>query len=140
MRLAVNPAWYVRTGLDAAENRRREVKRTYGSPWATPHRVPENGSAQNVTARLASVSCNRSFTVETLLANYFLQHKNERAAWVDWHQEKALFRSDRSRIIGGRDVDNEKALVQACGVINAINGPLNSPDRAPAYVSMKLRG
>jgi hypothetical protein len=59
---------------------------------------------------------------------------------VDLHQEKELSQSDMSRIIGGHDVDKEKALVEAYGVINAINGLLNTPDPAPAHVSMKLPG
>jgi hypothetical protein len=59
---------------------------------------------------------------------------------VDLHQEKELSPSDMSRIVGGHDVDKEKALVEAYGVINAINGLLNAPDPAPAHVSMKLPG
>jgi hypothetical protein len=56
------------------------------------------------------------------------------------HQDKELSQSDISRIIGGHDGDKEKALVEAYGVINAINALLNTPDPAPAHVSMKLPG
>jgi hypothetical protein len=62
---------------------------------------------------------------------FFAGERNEHAAFVDVHEEKELFQSGMSRIIGGRDVDNEKALVEAYGVINAINGPLNTPDPPP---------
>lgn len=59
---------------------------------------------------------------------------------VDLHQEKELSPSDMSRIVGGHDVDKEKALVEAYRVINGIDGLLNTPDPAPAHVSMKLPG
>lgn len=59
---------------------------------------------------------------------------------VDLHQEKELSLSDMSRIVGGHDVDKEKALVEAYRVINGIDGLLNTPDPAPAHVSMKLPG
>ncbi|MEZ0603839.1 hypothetical protein ACAX43_17020 [Paraburkholderia sp. IW21] len=59
---------------------------------------------------------------------------------VDIHEEKELSPFDMSRIVGGHDVDKEKALVEAYRVINEINGLLNTPDPAPAHVSMKLPG
>ena len=45
-----------------------------------------------------------------------------------------------ARVVGGHDVDKEKALVEAYRVINGIDGLLNTPDPAPAHVSMKLPG
>lgn len=59
---------------------------------------------------------------------------------VDLHQEKELSLSDMSSIVGGHDVDKEKALVEAYRVIHDIDGLLNAPDPAPAHVSMKLPG
>ncbi|MFM0514143.1 hypothetical protein [Paraburkholderia sp. RL17-373-BIF-A] len=59
---------------------------------------------------------------------------------VDLHQQKELSSSDMARVVGGHDVDKEKALVEAYRVINGIDGLLNTPDPAPAHVSMKLPG
>ena len=59
---------------------------------------------------------------------------------ADLRQEKELSLSDMSCIVGGHDIDKEKALVEAYRVINEINGLENTPDPAPAHVSMKLPG
>ncbi|MEM5460256.1 MULTISPECIES: hypothetical protein [unclassified Paraburkholderia] len=59
---------------------------------------------------------------------------------ADLHQEKDLSSTDMARVVGGHDVDKEKALVEAYRVINGIDGLLNTPDPAPAHVSMKLPG
>ena len=59
---------------------------------------------------------------------------------VDLHQEQELSSSEMTRVVGGHDVDKEKALVEAYRVINGIDGLLNTPDPAPAHVSMKLPG
>jgi hypothetical protein len=59
---------------------------------------------------------------------------------ADLHQEKDLSFTDMARVVGGHDVDKEKALVEAYRVINGIDGLLNTPDPAPAHVSMKLPG
>ncbi|SAK89886.1 hypothetical protein AWB79_06485 [Caballeronia hypogeia] len=59
---------------------------------------------------------------------------------VDLHQEKELSLSDMSRIVGGHDVEKEKALVEAYRVINEMNNLENTPDPAPPHVSMKLPG
>jgi hypothetical protein len=57
---------------------------------------------------------------------------------VDLHQEEDLSPSDMARVVGGHDIDKEKALVEAYGVINGINNLLNTPDPAPPHVSMRL--
>jgi hypothetical protein len=57
---------------------------------------------------------------------------------VDLHQEKELSPLDMSVIVGGHDVDKEKALVEAYRVIAGIDGLLNTPDPAPTHVPMKL--
>ncbi len=43
-----------------------------------------------------------------------------------------------ARVVGGHDVEKEKALVEAYRVINSINTLENTPDPAPAHVGMRL--
>lgn len=57
---------------------------------------------------------------------------------VDLHREEELSRTEMARVVGGRDVDKEKALVEAYRVINSINTLENTPDPAPAHVGMRL--
>jgi hypothetical protein len=57
---------------------------------------------------------------------------------VDLHHEEELSRTEMARVVGGRDVDKEKALVEAYRVIHDINTLENTPDPAPGHVSMKL--
>ena len=59
---------------------------------------------------------------------------------VDLHQEEELSPSNMTRVVGGHDIAKEQALVELYGVIHAIDGLLNTPDPAPAHVSMKLPG
>ncbi|GJH25861.1 MULTISPECIES: hypothetical protein [Caballeronia] len=57
---------------------------------------------------------------------------------VDLHREEELSRTEMAHVVGGRDVDKEKALVEAYRVINSINTLENTPDPAPAHVGMRL--
>jgi hypothetical protein len=57
---------------------------------------------------------------------------------VDLHQEDELSPSQMTRVVGGHDVEKEKALVALYGVIHDIDSLLNTPDPAPAKVPMKL--
>jgi hypothetical protein len=43
-----------------------------------------------------------------------------------------------ARVVGGHDVEKEKALVEAYRVIASINALENTPDPAPPHVGMKL--
>jgi len=42
------------------------------------------------------------------------------------------------RVVGGHDIDKEKALVEAYRVIASMNALENTPDPAPPHVGMKL--
>ncbi|WP_061163341.1 hypothetical protein [Caballeronia temeraria] len=53
-------------------------------------------------------------------------------------QEKELSRAEMARVVGGHDVEKEKALVEAYRVINSMNTLENTPDPAPPHVGMKL--
>jgi hypothetical protein len=57
---------------------------------------------------------------------------------VDLHHEEELSCTEMARVVGGHDVEKEKALVEAYRVINSINTLENTPDPAPARVGMKL--
>ncbi|BCQ29057.1 hypothetical protein NK8_72470 (plasmid) [Caballeronia sp. NK8] len=57
---------------------------------------------------------------------------------VDLSQEKELSHAEMARVVGGHDVEKEKALVEAYRVINSINTLENTPDPAPAHVGMRL--
>ena len=57
---------------------------------------------------------------------------------VDLRQEKELSHTEMARVVGGHDVEKEKALVEAYRVIHDINTLENTPDPAPAHVGMKL--
>ena len=57
---------------------------------------------------------------------------------VDLHREEELSRTEMARVVGGHDVEKEKALVELYGVINSMNTLENTPDPAPGHVSMKL--
>lgn len=57
---------------------------------------------------------------------------------VDLHQEDELSPSQMTRVVGGHDVEKEKALVELYGVIHDMDKLLNTPDPAPAPVSMRL--
>ncbi|SAK42795.1 hypothetical protein AWB77_00496 [Caballeronia fortuita] len=52
--------------------------------------------------------------------------------------EKELSRAEMARVVGGHDVEKEKALVEAYRVIHDINTLENTPDPAPTHVGMKL--
>lgn len=55
---------------------------------------------------------------------------------VDLHQEEELSPSDMARVVGGHDIDKEKALVELWGVINTMG--VEPPDPPPPHVSMRL--
>jgi hypothetical protein len=57
---------------------------------------------------------------------------------VDLHHEEELSRTEMTRVVGGHDVEKEKALVELYGVLNSMNTLENTPDPAPAHVGMKL--
>jgi hypothetical protein len=57
---------------------------------------------------------------------------------VDLCQKKELSRTEMARVVGGHDVEKEKALVEAYRVIASINALENTPDPAPPHVGMKL--
>lgn len=56
----------------------------------------------------------------------------------DLSATEELDRRAMTHIVGGHDVAKEKALVELYGVIHEIDNLLNTPDPAPAKVSMKL--
>jgi hypothetical protein len=57
---------------------------------------------------------------------------------IDLHQEKELSSSDMARVVGGHDIDKEKALVELYAVIHSMEVTENTPDPAPAHVPMRL--
>ncbi|MFM0202685.1 hypothetical protein PQR53_22765 [Paraburkholderia fungorum] len=57
---------------------------------------------------------------------------------VDLHQETELSSSDMARVVGGHDIDKEKALVELYAVIHSMDVTANTPDPAPAHVPMRL--
>jgi hypothetical protein len=59
---------------------------------------------------------------------------------VDLHQEQELSSSDMARVVGGHDVEKEKALVELYAAIHSLDVTMNTPDPAPPHVSMKLPG
>ncbi|NYI01617.1 hypothetical protein [Cupriavidus plantarum] len=59
---------------------------------------------------------------------------------VDLHQEESLSADARKRVVGGRDIAREKAVLEAYLTIRDIDKLLNEPEPAPAKVSMKLPG
>jgi hypothetical protein len=56
---------------------------------------------------------------------------------IDLHQEDELSSSDMARVVGGHDIDKEKALVELYRVIAGMG--VDTPEPAP-HVSMKLPG
>ncbi|MFM0035784.1 hypothetical protein PQQ53_10595 [Paraburkholderia strydomiana] len=56
---------------------------------------------------------------------------------VDLHQEEELSRSAMAHVVGGHDVEKEKALVELYRVIAGMG--VDTPD-PPVHVSMKLPG
>jgi hypothetical protein len=59
---------------------------------------------------------------------------------VDLHQEDELSSAHMARVVGGHDVDKEKALVELYAAIHSMEVTANTPDPAPGHVSMKLPG
>ncbi|MGF6771503.1 hypothetical protein P3T18_003990 [Paraburkholderia sp. GAS199] len=59
---------------------------------------------------------------------------------VDLHQVKDLSSADMARVAGGHDIEKEKALVELYAAIHSMDVTANTPDPAPAHVSMKLPG
>ncbi|QQC67596.1 hypothetical protein [Paraburkholderia ginsengisoli] len=57
---------------------------------------------------------------------------------VDLHQAEELSRSQMSRVVGGHDIDKERALVELYAAIHSMDVTANTPDPAPPHVSMKL--
>jgi len=57
---------------------------------------------------------------------------------VDLCQEKEMSSKEMRRVVGGHDIDKEKALVEAYRVIASMNALENTPDPAPPHVGMKL--
>ncbi|SAL86851.1 hypothetical protein AWB74_07873 [Caballeronia arvi] len=57
---------------------------------------------------------------------------------VDLRHEEELSHEAMARVVGGHDVEKEKALVELYGVIHDMTVLENTPDPAPAHVPMKL--
>ncbi|MDR5748808.1 hypothetical protein QCE73_37135 [Caballeronia sp. LZ029] len=53
-------------------------------------------------------------------------------------QERELTRAEMAHVVGGHDIEKEKALVEAYRVIASMNALENEPDPAPPHVGMKL--
>ncbi|WP_248324172.1 MULTISPECIES: hypothetical protein [unclassified Caballeronia] len=57
---------------------------------------------------------------------------------VDLRHEEELSRTEMAQVIGGHDVEKEKALVELWGVIHSMTALENEPEPAPPHVPMKL--
>jgi hypothetical protein len=57
---------------------------------------------------------------------------------VDIRHDEELSDTAMARVVGGHDVEKEKALVALYGVIHDMTILVNTPDPAPAHVPMKL--
>ncbi|WP_250475639.1 hypothetical protein [Caballeronia sp. GAFFF1] len=57
---------------------------------------------------------------------------------VDLRHEEELSATEMARVIGGHDVEKEKALVELWGVIHSMTSLEDEPEPAPPHVPMKL--